>query len=390
MGGSEVSSAPAVPVVQRRVEEILHTTRADVPVSQQLETLASVGALSLLQAGRWGGLEASPLDFSRMVRAIAERSASLGWMVSQLSLNNWQTALFAEEVQAEVWGEGSNQRIAAARAPLGRIARRAGGDCLLSGQWRRCVGADAARWLLLAAWEADPEGRPLDLHLVLVSADEVSVSAGAPEVGLGGVAPLTVTAEQVVVPARRVLRLHDVHHLRAPGRRVNSGPLHAVPWPVIFGESALAPLLGAVLGAQRAATEGVRQHTELSLGGVSDSDGRLRSALAKLAATTDMAVAQTERNLVEAFGGVAHHGELDDELRQRVRRDQVWMAEHLVAATDMLFSVRSRLPDPARQAIETSWRDVHTVNQHLALDPEPVLHEYGNVMLGREVREGLE
>lgn len=26
----------------------------------------------------------------------------------------------------------------------------------------------------------------------------------------------------------------------------------------------------------------------------------------------------------------------------------------------------------------------------LALDPEPVLQEYGNVMLGREIREGLE
>lgn len=383
MRGSDLGSALGPPAPER-IGKVLGAHNGDDadPVAL-FDALVAAGALRLLQPQRWGGSETTLVEFSRTVRAVAERCTSAAWLTAHLGASAWLASLFTDAAQAEIWTAEPGSRVAVVRAPLGRLRRTAGGEHLLSGTWRRGSGVAAADWIIVAAAEVDPQGRAIDLFWVLLPRTSVVLREAEPEVGLRGVAAHAVRAEEIAVPLHRLLRAHDVAQRCAPGTGTNRGALYRLPWSAIQGEAAAAPLLGTAGGLASATGAAVRRQLDVSLGGGEDADGRLRVALARAHAEVDASILQTERNLVDLHAAGSDDEADLQELVARVRRDQACAAERAVAAVDGLFAVRARLPADLRSRVETAWCDVHTAEQHFANDVSRVLRAYGGVVVGR-------
>src|SRR5690348_3723055 len=88
-----------LPTLRERAQETEDLRR--IP-DDSIKSLQETGFFRLLQPARYGGLEASPVDFYRGVRAIASACGSTGWVSSVLGVHPWQLALFDQRAQDEV------------------------------------------------------------------------------------------------------------------------------------------------------------------------------------------------------------------------------------------------------------------------------------------------
>lgn len=395
MTGSEPGGG--VHAVHRRVEELLpvlaeravESDREARLVHASVDDLAAAGAFALLQPHRYGGHEASPVEFFRLVRRVSSVCVSTGWVLGSLGVAAWHVGLFEEAAQDEVWRDRVNTRVCSAHAPIGRL-RRTGDGFRLSGSWRFASGAEVSDWVVLAAVEVDRDGRPLDVFHVLVPRADLRAVVSTAGGGLRGTGCLDLSTNGLDVPAHRVVRTFDVAHLRAPGRTVNSGALHGMPWGLMHTHAVTAPVVGAAQGSFWALREQGREVLRLSLGGTSlDEGARLRSGLGRAGTDIDASVLQTERNLEEAYAAALAGRAPDLRLRLRARRDQVRATERCVEAVDLLFSDRHRLSVRRGGPVERAWRDVHAARIHVGNDGGRAYDLYGAHELGLGVEDDL-
>lgn len=397
MTGSELTPADRVPAVHSRVAELLDgiaaravdADRDALLPARSVSELASAGAFGLLRPVRYGGLEASPVEFFRTVVDVSRVCVSTGWVLASLGVSAWHVGLFPEQAQDEVWAATVNARICSSHAPVGRL-RRTGEGYRLSGSWRFASGAMEAEWCLLAAVEVDRDGRPLDAFHVLVPRADLRARVSTAGGGLRATGCHDLSTEGVAVPAHRVVRTYDVASLRAPGRTVNTGPLHAMPWGLMHTHAVTAPVIGAALGSYAVLVEQGREVLRLSLGGASLGEGaRLRAGLGRAACEIDAAVLQTERNLELAHEQARLGSGPTRELRLRARRDQVRATERCVEALDLLFADRHRLSVRRGGPVERAWRDVHAARIHVGNDAERAYDHFGAGELGLSVEDDL-
>jgi len=383
--------------VQARVEELLvplreRAARVDEEAAhsaRSLADLAAAGVFGMLQPGHQGGLETSPVDFFRVVRAISGACTSTGWTAALLGIGTWHTALFAAAAQDDVWGTDVNTRVCSAHAPVGRLERVADGF-LLSGRWRFASGVSESGWAILAAVEVDRDGRPVDFLSVLVPLVELRTAPSPGRGGLRGTDSHDIRAEAVVVPEHRTLRTFEVSELCTPGHQVNAGPLYRLPWGLMYAYAVMSPVLGAAEAGYRAFVEQGREQLRLSLGGSSLGDAAsVRVSMARAASEIDAALLQTERNLVEAYRLAEAGASIPQSLRLRARRDQVRATERGVEAVDLLFRSRAWLTSPRSGPVERGWRDVHAARIHAANDVERAFGHFGGHELGLTVEDDL-
>ncbi|MGN0065725.1 MAG: acyl-CoA dehydrogenase family protein [Nocardioides sp.] len=395
MTGSE--PAAGAHAVLARVEALLPTlAERAVEVDNQarlaaasIDELDAAGAFALLRPRRYGGLEAAPLDFFRLVVDVSTVCVSTGWVVASLGVAAFHAALFGEQAQEEIWAERVNTRVCAVHAPMGRLRRVADGF-VLQGSWRFASGAMVSDWVVLTAMEVDRDGRPLDAFHALVPRRDLRAQVSTAGGGLRGTGCHDLSADGLHVPEHRVVRTFDVAHLRAPGRRVNTAPLYGMPWGMVHAHAATAPVVGAALGSYAEVTAQAREVLRLSLGGSSLAEGAgLRVSLGRAASDVDASLMQVERNLAEAYDRVRAGAEPSTELRLRARRDQVRATERCVEAVDLLFADRRRLAVQRGGPVERAWRDVHAARIHVANHAERAFDHFGSYELGLGVEDDL-
>src|SRR5664280_712801 len=123
------------PMTERSVADVLDAVREVLPALREraqeaedlrrvpdasIKSLQEAGWFTMLQPRRYGGLEASPVDFYRGVRLVSSACASTGWITSVVGVHPWQLALFADQAQRDVWGEDNTTLISSSYAPMGR------------------------------------------------------------------------------------------------------------------------------------------------------------------------------------------------------------------------------------------------------------------------------
>src|SRR6516225_6610447 len=96
--------------------------------------LLTSGIIRGLQPARWGGGEVHPREFYSAVIEVARADGCAGWVAGIVGVHPWQTALYAEQTQQEVWGEDPTVMNSSSYAPTGKAERVAGGY-RLSGRW---------------------------------------------------------------------------------------------------------------------------------------------------------------------------------------------------------------------------------------------------------------
>ncbi|GAA2727504.1 3-hydroxy-9,10-secoandrosta-1,3,5(10)-triene-9,17-dione monooxygenase oxygenase subunit [Actinocorallia aurantiaca] len=351
--------------------------------------LTEAGVFRMLQPVKRGGMEADPLSFYRVVREIAGACGSTGWVAAVLGVHSWHLALFPEEAQNEVWAKSHDTLVASSYAPLGRLTPVDGGY-ELSGRWGFASGCEFASWMLLGGLVVGEQGRPVDFITVLVPKSDYEIQRVWDTTGLRGTASDDISVERAFIPQHRVVRNYDQAQLRAPGCRINTGPLYRIPFGTIFTTTVASAVIGVVAGCYDFYVGAMRDRIRLSLGGGRFVDDQFAQvAVARSASELDAAVLQIERNLRELYEHAVRNEEIPMELRLRARRDQVRGVERATEAVDRLFKTAGGNSLRRGNIIERAWRDAHSGSIHVANDPERALALYGRGEFGLTIEDNL-
>lgn len=352
-----------------------------------LQDLRDTGALRMLQPVRWGGLEASPVSFLEVVREVSAVCTSTGWLVSVMGVHPWHVALFDEQAQQEVWGDGPDVLLSSAYAPIGTLTPTEGGY-RLSGRWSFSSGCEYADWALLGATIEGAD--KVEFMTALVPMADATIRHVWDVMGLRGTASDDVVVDDAFVPDHRVLSNYRMVQLRTPGQEGNEGPLYRLPFGAVFTASITAPVQGAAMGCYREYLEVMRDRVRGSLGGgMFVDDPFAQVAVGRAASEMDAGVLQMERNLSQLLDHARDGEDPPMELRLRTRRDQVRATERAVEAVDVLFRLSGGTSLGRGNRIERSWRDAHAAATHVANEADRTLAMYGRGAFGLPIEDTL-
>ena len=357
--------------------------------AETITELQQAQVLSMLQPVRWGGLEADPVEFYEVVRALASVCGSTGWVASVLGVHPWQLALFPDQAQQDVWAQDSTTLVSSSYAPTGRLTAVDGGyEC--SGRWSFSSGCDHCSWVLLGALVVGADGRPTDFLTVLLPRSDYQVDDVWDVVGLRGTGSNDIVVDKAFVPAHRTLSFNDVSALRCPGQVENTGPLYRLPFGTVFSYTITTPVIGIATGAYEAHVERMRERVRISYGGQKVAqDPHAHVRVARAASDIDASWLQLERNLDEQMRYACVAGEMPMELRLRARRDQVRATERCVEAVALLFKNSGGHALKSGNPIERAWRDANAGSVHAANDAERWLAMYGRGEFGLPIEDAM-
>lgn len=356
---------------------------------ETVAALRAAGVFRMLQPRRWGGLEADPVEFYEVVRALAAACGSTGWVASVVGVHPWQLALFPDRAQVDVWGEDPDTLVSSSYAPTGRLTPVEGGY-EATGRWSFSSGCDHCSWVLLGAIVMDADGRPTDFLTILVPRSDYEIEDVWDVVGLRGTGSNDIVVEKAFVPAYRTLSFNDVASLRCPGQKENGAPLYRLPFGTVFSYTIATPIIGIATGAYEAHVEGMRDRVRISYGGQKVSqDPFAHVRVARAATDIDASWLQLERNLDEEMRYAEAGEEIPMELRLRARRDQVRATERCMESIALLMKNSGGHSLKNGNPIERAWRDASAGSVHAANDTERWLSMYGKGAFGLPTEDAM-
>lgn len=349
--------------------------------------LTQAGVFRMLQPARFGGDEASPIDFYEVVRTIATVCPSTAWVSSVLGAHPWQLALFEDRAQQDVWAENPDTLVSSSYAPTGKLTVVEGGY-ELSGRWSFSSGCDHAQWVFLGALVPSEKG--MDYFTVLVPRTDYRIEDVWNVAGLSGTGSNDIVIEKAFVPAYRTYSATDQANLVGPGQAVNTAPLYKISFGSVFSNTITAPIIGAAQGAYDSHIERQRERVRLSYGGQKVSEDPFAHVrIARAASEIDAAILQMERNIGEQLRYAEAGEEIPFESRLRARRDQVLGTERALEAIDLLFKNSGGHSIRKPNTIERNWRDAHAGSVHAINDIERALAMFGKGAMGLEVTDRM-
>ena len=355
----------------------------EVPAST-IKDLQEAGLFRALQPKRYDGHALSPNAFYEATMELAAACGSTGWVYGVVGVHPWQIALFPEETQDEVWAEDSSTLASSSYAPTGFIEPVDGGY-RLRGRWSFSSGSAHCRWVLLGGIVVR-DGIP-DHFTFLVPRSDYQIDDVWHVVGLAGTGSNDIVVEDAFVPARRAQPTVGTPGT-APGAGLHASPLYRLPFASVFSNAICAATIGIATGAVDAYRQHTLQRFRASVGEKASADPFSQLRLAEAAGELDDARTQLRRNMEELLQ-LAEAGQvISDELRVRVRRDQVRGSRAAVRATDRVFESAGGKALFLDKPLQRAWRDVHAARVHAINDTERGLLIYGAHELGAKLPAG--
>src|ERR1700674_106932 len=210
------------------------------------------GFLRALQPARWGGGEATLVEFVDATIEISRASPSAGWVAGVIGVHPWQLALFSDQAQREMWGDDPATMHSSSYNPTGK-AQTAPGGYKLSGRWSFSSGCDHCKGGNLGAIAGSRDlgdAVPLpDFRSFLLLRGQYRIDDNWHVAGLKGTGSKDIVVEDAFVPEHRTQsHLDYAMNLPLPGQQVNDGPLYRLPWSVVFNMALAASVLGSARG----------------------------------------------------------------------------------------------------------------------------------------------
>jgi 3-hydroxy-9,10-secoandrosta-1,3,5(10)-triene-9,17-dione monooxygenase len=372
-----------LPGLRERAQETEDLRR--IP-DENVKALQDSGFFRLLQPARFGGVEASPVDFYRGVRLIASACGSTGWVSSVLGVHPWQLGLYDDRAQQEVWGVETSTLISSSYAPMGR-AKPVDGGFTFSGRWSFSSGCDHAQWIFLGGLVLGEDGSPTDFRTFLLPRSDYEIVDVWDTIGLRGTGSNDIVVQDVFVPEYRTLSFMDTGRCFGPGQEQNTAPLYKLPFAMVFSNSISVPVIGMATGAYESYVDWTRERVRASTGGKAKDDSFNQLRIAEAASDIDAAVLSIERNIDEALALATAGEKIPMPLRVRARRDQVNATGAAIHAIDRLFESAGGRALKAGTPIQRFWRDAHAGRVHAINDPEKAQVMFGQFELGLKVQD---
>jgi len=362
------------------ISELARSLAPETERRRQLpgELLSRLRASGLMMAGaprEVGGLELAPGLALRCAEEIARGDASAGWCVSIAATSSLLAAYLPAESRDQLFADP--QGIAAGIfAPRGR-ARAVDGGVIVSGRWAYCSGIMHAG-VLFAGCFLEGDGAPGDAaprpSSVGMLRDELEIVDTWHTLGLRGTGSHDAVADELFVPAARVLSLLDGPLIQRP--------LYRFP---VFGYFALS-IAAAALGNARGAIEDFA-----ALAGHKVGQGSTRTLAERSA--TQAVVAEAEASLraarllfyaaIEAAWAAAQEDEpVPVPLRNDLRLAATHGARISAAVVRDLYDIAGGPAIYDDSPLQRRFRDAYTATAHFQVNAAS-RELQGRILLGQ-------
>jgi alkylation response protein AidB-like acyl-CoA dehydrogenase len=364
--------APTILAERERIEQSRELPTALV------ETLYGAGLFSLWLPTALGGPELAPVDFVRIIEAIARADGSVGWCVAVGACYSCFAGYLEESVAREIYGAGDTI-LAGTLNPTGRAVAVPGGY-RVTGQWSYGSGIQHSNWILGNCVVIDGntartnlDGSPV-IRLMIFPRSDVSVIDTWRVSGLRGTGSHDFRVDDLFVPEQRAI-------MGFGGTPTQPGRLYGLPF-TIFSVS----LVGVPLGLARASIDAL---TELA-GNKRPMDSRqllkdkpaIQAAIGRAEATLRAARAFLFE-AVQAMWDAAATSAPSLEQRALVRLAITHVAAAAKQVTEMMFESGGGTALYEDGRLARCSRDAQALAQHIALTSNN--YEFaGRVLLGMD------
>jgi alkylation response protein AidB-like acyl-CoA dehydrogenase len=381
--GELVSRAAAIRTLVREQAEQTEINRR---VSEEaVARMRDAGLFRIMQPAAYGGYE---YGFDALIPVVAEMAAgcgSSGWVFSLGVVHQWLVGTMPKQAQDEYWSE-PGAISGGSYPPVGKVTRVDGGY-RISGNWAFTSGCDVMQWLFLGGMIPPAgEGAPPKPAFFMVARKDVTLDDNWYTMGLAGTGSKNTVADDIFVPAHRVVHIGDLLAGTTPGASVHANPLYRQSMLSSLPFALVAPVLGMAQGALADFIDMVKVRT--TRGAVAGGNNRMaefatiQSRVAEATGCIDAARLTIMQALEKArlAGEAGEQAGLDVRLENRLA--QAFSVKLLVQAVDALFSASGGQSIFTGKPIQRAWRDAHAAGVHVSMNWDAVSTMYGQHALG--------
>jgi alkylation response protein AidB-like acyl-CoA dehydrogenase len=330
-----------------------------------MEAMQREGLFKLWLPKEYGGNELELLPYLETIESLSRIDASVGWTLANTGTSAVQAAFLPEAGAREIFGSGA--LTAGSIIPRGRAVPVEGGY-RVSGQWALASGCHHAAWIggncLVFEGESPRfgHGGAPDFTLMFFPRSDCTILDTWYSTGMRGTGSTDFVVEDVFVPEHRTFPLFTAQsHL--------PGPLYKMRIEMHF----LTALANVGLGIARAAIDSFVELAKEKTPTLSQDGLATRPTIhAEVArAEAQLQAARTYmHDIASQIDAAVSTGDgVPDDLEAKRRLACVFAAEACEKVVDSMYRLGGASAIYQSHRLDRCLRDIHTVNQHLAVSP---------------------
>jgi 3-hydroxy-9,10-secoandrosta-1,3,5(10)-triene-9,17-dione monooxygenase len=371
-GSDIVDAARSLQPVLRRYAEFGDTHRR--AADEVIEALHDARMFRLFTPEQFGGLEVDLMTALEVTSALGEADGSAAWLVGVAASSAWALSHGSTDLVEEVFGADPDARIAGGAAGSG-TGRPAAGGRIVSGQWSYASGCRHAAWAAVLTTLTD--GDTSVPAMAVIPMADVEVADTWHTSGLRGTGSNTIIADEVFVPAHRLLPMDGFYDGQSLSR------LYRLPFLMVGRIAISGSLLGVGSAALRfvidAAANKAISHTSL---------GSQRESVAVQLRVADAAMRLQTANLhVRSVAAAATDQTRSDDPVDRTTEArlnaQIGHAVHeIVAAADLALDVHGSGGRATASPLRRMVDDIAIGARHAGFRTDVGNELFGKALLG--------
>jgi alkylation response protein AidB-like acyl-CoA dehydrogenase len=384
------SDVPTREEMVRRAAELAPVLRKNAAWSYEnrrlheetIEALADAGIFKLRTPSRYGGYEAPTRTLVDVAAELGRADGSTAWVASVYWIPTWMAGLFPDEVQDEVFAT-PDVRVCGTLSPSAMAAPGDGG-IVVNGKWGFISGALHSQWQEIIAILIPEAGEPYPV-MALVPMSDLLIVDDWHTWGLRGTGSVATVAQEVFVPAERVLPLPAVLAGQIASKLNANSPAYRSPLLPVASASSV----GSVLGMARGAMDAFHKRLPDRKITYTSYESQREAPLTHLQiAEATMAVDEAEFHarrlaaLVDTKGADGTPWKLEE--RAVARADLGQVCRLAKQAADTLAAASGGSSIYASVPIQRITHDIQAVALHALMHPDTNAELYGRVLCGLE------
>lgn len=371
-------AAAMVPLLRKNAARTEQDRRV---VEENIEALRQAGLFKIAVPRRFGGYEVPFRTFLQISGELARGDGSTAWVTTLMNVCSWVAGLYPDQAQRDIYGRDPDTRICGVLAPTA-TSRHADGGQVVTGRWKFASGCMHSQWAMLGIPVVNEHGEQVDHGLALIPMDALEVKDTWYVAGMSGTASNTLVAQEVFIPAYRILPMSPAVRGIYPSEHGDETLYRSAFMPVLALVLA-GPQIGLARGALEIVMESLAKGRGISSTFYSES---------RLAPTTQLQVAEAEQlidtaqlHAMRAAGDIdraARSGNHLDVLgRARVRADVGTVARRCREAVQLLLNVHGAQSFAESNPLQRIWRDLEVCSRHTVLNTQISYEIYGRALL---------
>jgi 3-hydroxy-9,10-secoandrosta-1,3,5(10)-triene-9,17-dione monooxygenase len=368
-----------VPLLRAKAAE---TERARRIHDEVIAAMEQAGLFRMRAPKRFGGYEADLRTYMDVVTEIGRGCGSTS-RISFISIATaWIAAQFSDQAQRDVFEGNPDARTIGVLA-MSQPAQPVAGGYKVSGRWPYASNCLHAHWAILAV--------PLPLDggiapgIFLAPMSDLKIEDTWHVVGMRGTGSNTVIAEDIFVPAHRVITVEALARGQSPRTTTKDEFIYRESFMPTAIVAVAPPILGMAQAARDLTLERINAAAKPIAYTFYDDLRKAPSmqlALAQASTLIDAAVALMRRWSDDIADAARAGEEFPFTKRAQLRMDIGYAMKSCREAVDLLLSVQGASAFAETNPIQRVWRDLEMASRHGLLSGE-VPHEiYGRALVG--------